>query len=88
MAALLRYYSAMATIQVRELPEDTYEVIRRRARRAGQSIQAYTRDQLVAAAVRPTKDEAVEMIEAVLGREKVSGVSPSSIVRDLAAERR
>ena len=31
----------MATIQVRDISEDAYEVIRRRARAAGQSIQAY-----------------------------------------------
>ena len=49
----------MATIQVREIPEDLYEVLRHRARRAGQSMQAYMRAQLVALAERPTKQEAV-----------------------------
>lgn len=33
----------MATIQVRNIPDDAYEIIRRRARAAGQSIQAYMR---------------------------------------------
>jgi len=75
----------MATIQVQEIPEDLYEVLRRRARPAGQSMQAYMRDQLVALARRPTKEEA---IEAVLSR--VSGEDPAaaSIAADLAAERR
>ena len=45
----------MATIQVREIPEDLYEVLRRRARRAGQSLQAYMRDQVMALAQQPTK---------------------------------
>jgi plasmid stability protein len=77
----------MATIQVREIPEDLYEVLRRRARRAGQSMQAYMRDQLVALAERPTKDEVIEEIEAILGR---AGGEPTaaSIADDLAAERR
>ena len=78
----------MATIQVREVPEDLYEVLRRRARRAGQSLQAYMRDQVVALAERPTKQETVEEIEALLDR--VSGGDPpaASIIEDLAAERR
>ena len=31
----------MATIQIRDISEDAYEVIRRRARNSGQSIQVY-----------------------------------------------
>jgi plasmid stability protein len=86
--ALLRYNSAMATIQVRELPEDLYEVLRRRARRAGQSLQAYMRDQVVAMAERPTKDELIDEIEHVLSG--VDGREPTaaSVIEDLAAERR
>jgi antitoxin FitA len=96
----LRYISAMATIQVRDLPEETYEVLRRRARRAGQSMQAYMRDQLVTLAARPTKQETVATIEAILdrgasegrgsGEERGSGEDPepASIVDDLAADRR
>lgn len=36
----------MATIEVRELPAESYEV-RRRAAREGKSLQAYVRDQLI-----------------------------------------
>jgi plasmid stability protein len=78
----------MATIQVREVPEDLYEVLRRRARRAGQSMQAYMHDQLVALARRPTKEEAIEEIEAVLSRVSGEGPAAASIAGDLAAERR
>jgi antitoxin FitA len=78
----------MATIQVRELPEETYEVLRRRARRAGQSMQAYMRDQLVALAARPTKQEAVAAIEAILDRQRGADPSPASIVDDLSSDRR
>ena len=49
----------MATIQIREIPEKAYEVLRRRAREAGQAIQGYMRDHILAMAARPTKDEAV-----------------------------
>jgi antitoxin FitA len=78
----------MATIQVREIPEDLYEVLRRRARQAGQSMQAYMHDQVVALAGRPTKQEAIDEIEAALSR--VGGEDPTavSIAADLAAERR
>jgi antitoxin FitA len=78
----------MATIQVREVPEDLYEVLRRRARRAGQSLQAYMRDQVVALAERPTKEEAVEEIEAVLARAGAREPTVASIGGDLAADRR
>jgi hypothetical protein len=78
----------MATIQVREVPEELYEVLRRRARRAGQSMQSYMREQLVALAGRPTKAEAIEEIEAVLERVHASEPVAASIVADLAAERR
>jgi antitoxin FitA len=86
--ALLRYISAMATIQIREVPEEAYEVLRRRARQAGQSMQAYMRGEIVAIAARPTKSEAVEMIEVILGRTGGSDPTAGSVLRDLAAERR
>ncbi len=63
-------------------------VLRRRARRAGQSLQAYMRDQVVALAERSTKDEAIEQIESVLARLGRNGPSAASIMSDLAAERR
>lgn len=78
----------MATIQVRDLPEESYEVLRRRARRAGQSIQAYMRGQIINIASQPTKDEAVERIEATLGAIAVIAPTASSVLDDLDAERR
>jgi antitoxin FitA len=78
----------MATIQVREIPEDLYEVLRRRARRAGQSMQAYMHHQIVALAKEPTKEEAVEKIETVLARLGSREPETGSILADLAAERR
>ncbi len=75
----------MATIQIREIPESVYEVIRRRARAHGQSIQAYMRERVVEMAGRPTKAEAVEALEAALDK---GPVDAASIVADVRADRR
>jgi antitoxin FitA len=77
----------MATIQVREIPEDLYEVLRRRARRAGQSMQAYMHDQVTNLARQPTKEEAVEQIEAVLSKARTPEPEATSVLADLSAER-
>ncbi len=76
----------MATIQIREIPENAYEVIRRRARADGQSIQAYMRERVVEMAGRPTKAEAVENLEAAL--DGLGAVDTASIVADVEADRR
>jgi plasmid stability protein len=81
----------MATIQIREIPEPAYEVLRRRARARGQSIQAFMRDEVIALAGRPSKEEAVASIEAVLGRhtaDRPPEAEAEAIVADLAADRR
>jgi hypothetical protein len=78
----------MATIQIREVPEECYEVLRRRARHAGQSLQAYLRAEIVALATRPTKNEAIEAIEATLERAGATGPTARSVLDDLAADRR
>ncbi|MDQ3632615.1 MAG: antitoxin [Actinomycetota bacterium] len=79
----------MATVQIREIPESAYEVLRRRARARGQSIQAFMRDQVIAMADRPSKEEAVASIEAALGRHPPDrSPTPAAIVADIAADRR
>jgi len=55
----------MATIQIRDIPEDAYEVIRKRARAAGRSIQSYMRDWVVEFAGHPTTDEVLAIMESV-----------------------
>lgn len=86
-SALLRYFSAMATIQIREIPEEAYEVIRRRARAAGMSIQAYMRQVVIDFASRPSKAEAIARIEALLPDESPWG-DPQDIVRLIHEGRR
>ena len=53
----------MALIQLRDVPEDVYETIRRRARRSGQSIQAYMLARTVEVGRRPEPDEVVQALE-------------------------
>jgi hypothetical protein len=78
----------VATIQIREIPEDAYEVIRKRARASGRSIQSYMRDWVVDFASRPTSEEALTALEAALASSETPGASNESVVADLAADRR
>jgi plasmid stability protein len=86
--ALARYYSAMATIQIREIPEEAYEVIRKRARASGRSIQSYMRDWVVDFASRSTTEEALAAMEAARAASNTPGATRESILADLAADRR
>jgi len=47
----------MPSVQIKDVPEETHAVLRRRAAEAGQSLQEYLRARLVAEASRPTVDE-------------------------------
>lgn len=78
----------MATIQIREIPEDAYEVIRKRARRGGRSIQSYMRDWVVDFAAHPTADEVLVTLEATLANHDTPGTTRESIQADLTADRR
>jgi plasmid stability protein len=78
----------MATIQIREIPEDAYEVIRKRARTAGRSIQSYMRDWVVDFASHPTTEEMLAKLEATLASHDTPGATRESILTDLAADRR
>ena len=53
----------MATIQIRDLPEAAYDVLRQRARDRGQSLQAYMRETVIDLAFTPTKAEIIMAIE-------------------------
>jgi len=87
-AARKRYSCAMATIQVREVPEDAYEVIRKRARAEGRSIQSYMRDLVVEFAAHPTAREVLVTLEAALAGHGTPGATRESVQADLAGDRR
>lgn len=76
----------MATIQIRDVPDDVYDTLRERARRAGQSLQAYMRDQVVAQGSRPTSRELLDEWEHEL-HVRPTGVTAEEIVRILHEER-
>lgn len=78
----------MATIQIRDVPEDTYEAIHRRARGAGRSIQSYMRDHVIEFAATPTKAEIVGALERSLREFGGARVDPARIAEDVAADRR
>ncbi len=78
----------MATIQIRDIPEEEYETIRRRARAAGMSLQAYMREQVVELARRRTKSEAWDAMETAMATSGGRGATLESIVDDLDADRR
>lgn len=78
----------MATIQVRDLPEEVYETIRRRARAEGRSLQSYLRERLVELASQPTQQELVVEIEQRLAEQVEGEPDPSQIADDVDAERR
>lgn len=82
-----RYPDVVATIQIRDIPEEVYETIRLRARAAGQSIQAYMRDQVIALASQDTKDEVVAAIRATLAQEGAP-TTIADILADVEADRR
>lgn len=73
----------MATIQIRDLPEDVAEVLRHRAEAAGRSLQSYMRDQLIAMARRRDKAEIMAAMEQTLAADPGPGVSADTITSAL-----
>ena len=73
----------MATIQVREVPDETYEVLLHRAKAAGQSLQQYMRQELIALARRQSKAESVAAVVEIRSR-----ISRTIVVEDIVAELR
>lgn len=73
----------MKTIQVRNVPEGTHAVLRRRAAEAGMSLQEYLLDLLEDSAARPT----VEEVLARAGRRRGGRIGLVAAARDLRVER-
>lgn len=69
----------MATIQVRDLPEDVAETYRRRATAAGQSLQTYMRTKLIEGVRGRDKAEAIEILEQALASTASPGISRETI---------
>lgn len=69
----------MATIQVRDLPDDVAETYRRRAEAAGKSLQSYMREQLISVARRRDKAEVMAIVEQALAQDPAPGLSEGTI---------
>jgi len=50
----------MPSVQIKDVPEGTHAVLRRRAAAAHQSLQEYLRSRLIEDASRPTLDEVLD----------------------------
>ncbi|MFC4948326.1 FitA-like ribbon-helix-helix domain-containing protein [Pseudonocardia sp. GCM10023141] len=79
----------MATIQIRDIPDDAYDDIRQQAHDAGQSLQAYMRAQVVEMArIRKRRAAMLAELEQLLQRDRGSGVLIDQVLADLDEDRR
>jgi hypothetical protein len=73
----------MPSVQIKDVPEATHAVLRRRAAAAHQSLQEYLRSRLIEEASRPTVDEVLERAGGRAG----GAVSFAAAAKQLRAER-
>lgn len=75
----------MATIQIRDVPDDVHRVHRRRAAEAGMSLQEFLLSELVDSARAPTPAEIVADVDRQLratGGEGFGATSSADLIRD------
>lgn len=77
------YYACMPHVQVRDVPDEVHDVLVRRARAAGQSLQQYLASELARLAATPTINEVLDRIET----HATGHLSPIEAVRAIEAER-
>jgi plasmid stability protein len=77
----------MATIQVREVPEDVHRIYQQRAALAGMSLQEYLRAELTRNARTRTPAELVAEIEQRLAAEGTDGLATASSAASIRADR-
>jgi antitoxin FitA len=77
----------MALIQIRDVPEDVYETIRLRARRAGQSMQEYMLARTIEMGRRPTPSEVLADLEADLQRRPGLAIDAEALIAERDAGR-
>lgn len=52
----------MPTVQIKDVPDETHNVLRQRAAAAHQSLQEYLRARLIAEAASPTLEEVLDRV--------------------------
>ncbi len=82
-----RYGPYMALLQVRDVPEDAYELIRRRAPANGQSMQGYLLGLVVAHARRPTPEEVLAELDEDFTASPPVELDTADLVADLETQR-
>jgi plasmid stability protein len=70
----------VATVQIKNVPSDVHQILRDRASKAGQSLQAYLLAQLEEQASKPTIKELFERVGHSGGR--MSPVRAAKLVRE------
>jgi len=79
----------VATIQIRDIPDDVHQELQQRAREAGQSLQAYMREQVIEASrSRSRRAAALQRLEIMLEQEGPVGLTAEQIVEAVHADRR
>lgn len=75
---------AMATIQIRDVPDDVHRVYRARAAASGMSLQEYLRAELIEGARLMSPAEIAAEVEAEIrefGAQEFSQASPTALIR-------
>jgi hypothetical protein len=79
----------VATIQIRDIPDDVHEELQRQARESGQSLQAFMRQQIVDLTRHWVRRAAVlAELEEVIEKDGGTGITRQQILDDLDADRR
>lgn len=71
----------MPSVQIKNVPEETHAVLRRRAAAARQSLQEYLRTRLIDEASRPTMDEVLDRVEHRTGG-SLTPMEAADLIRD------
>lgn len=77
----------MATIQIRDVPDEVHRVYRQRAAAAGMSLQEYLRAELIEGARLRTPGEIAAEVEAELSTDGTAGYSSASATAIIRGDR-
>ncbi|MFF0055103.1 hypothetical protein ACFYRI_12000 [Streptomyces microflavus] len=77
----------MATIHLREVPDETMTTLKVRAARSGQSLQAYLLQLLVGEAALLTPEEAAEQARGIAARGQVTADDVTDVLAEMREAR-
>ena len=84
---LWRHNGAMATIQIKNVPEEPHAILRQRAADAHQSLQEYLLSKLIADAQQPSIDQWLGRVDQMHADVSLAGFTIDSLVEVLHDER-